>query len=170
MSFIDECWLRKAHQALKATFEADSNTRRDMIQFLYDEGFWDPATLNWESAVSRFNDCNNPTKTQFWKIGEVWALMMRFERYELFQAMADSFGFEVRALPSEARRIALLERILHLQENFDASQQELRSDLERLCAVPLEPRLPSLPGRRPQFSRSDVAAPEQTAVARVGCP
>ena len=170
MAFIDETWLRKAHQALKATFEVDSNTRRDMIQFLFDEGFWDPGTLNWDSAVARFNDCNNPTKTQFWKVGEVWALMMRFERYELFQAMADSFGFEVRAIPTESRRIALLERLVANQERFDATQQELRSDLERLCSAPLEPRLPSLPGRRPQFSKMDVASSESTAVARVGCP
>lgn len=170
MAFIDESWLRKAHQALKATFEVDSNTRRDMIQFLFDEGFWDPQTLNWESAVSRFNDCNNPTKAQFWKVGEIWALMLRFERYELFYAMAESFGFALSAIPTEARRITLLERLLQNQERFDAQQQELRSDLERLCTAPLEQRLPSVPGRRPQFSMTDGPAPDTTAVSRVGCP
>lgn len=167
MPFIDETWLRKAHQALKQTLEVDSNTRRDMIQFLFDEGFWDEKTLSWDSAVARFNDCNNPTKTQFWKLGELWALMLRFERLQLFHAMAESFGYEVRPLPTEARRIALLERIVANQERFDGQQQELMADLGRLCTAPLEQRLPSMPGTRPQFS---LPGEERSAVERIGCP
>ena len=167
MPFIDETWLRKAHQALKQTLEVDSATRRDMIQFLFDEGFWDEKTLSWDSAVARFNDCNNPTKAQFWKLGELWALMLRFERLQLFHAMAESFGYEVRPIPTEARRIALLEKILANQTGFDSKNQELMADLGRLCTAPVEQRLPSAPGTRPQFS---MPGGDLSAVERVGCP
>src|SRR5688572_26221138 len=108
MPFIDETWLRKAHRALKEALEVDNATKRQMVQFLFDEGFWDASTLTWESAIARFNDNLNPTKQSFWKLGEIWALTLRFQRYELLGAMAESMGFELHAIPTESRRQQLI--------------------------------------------------------------
>lgn len=170
MAYIDDTWLRKAHQALRQTFEVDASTRNEMIQFLFDEGFWDPEKLKWESAVSRFNDNSNPTKETFWKLGEIWALMLRFGRHQLLHAMAESLGYELRAVPTEERRIALLEQILALQMRYDETQADLRSELQRLQATPFEQRTAALPGQRPHFSLGERDAIPTTAVERIGCP
>lgn len=45
--FLDDT---RAYEALQETFRVDTRTRRDMIQFLFDEGFWDPDKLTWEAA------------------------------------------------------------------------------------------------------------------------
>lgn len=170
MAFIDDTWLRKAHQALRQTFDVDARTRNEMIQFLFDEGFWDPDKLKWESAVSRFNDNGNPTKESYWKVGEVWALMMRFGRHQLFHAMGESLGYEMRVLPTEARRIELLERLVALQTSHDEHQQELLSELQRLQATPFEVRTPAIPGQRPHFSKAEHGTMPPTSVGRMGCP
>jgi hypothetical protein len=164
MSFIDETWLRKAHQALKGALEVDSNTRRDMIQFLFDEGFWDPEKLSWDAAIARWNACLNPTKSEFFKLGEIWALCVRFNRPQLLLAMNESMGYEARPIPTEARRIALMEQILAAQQRFEQDHASSMADLERLMTQPIEQRLPSLPGQRPSFSLPD----DRTAVERVG--
>lgn len=170
MAFIDDTWLRKAHQALRQTLDVDARVRNEMIQFLFDEGFWDPEKLKWESAVSRFNDNNNPTKETFWKLGELWALMMRFGRHQLLHAMAESLGYELRVLPTEARRIDLLERLIALQTNHDEAQQALVAELQRLQATPFEQAAAAIPGQRPHFSKPAIGSMPPTAVGRIGCP
>ncbi len=84
MPWIDETWLQDALAALKATCDVDAHTRNAMIQFLLDNGFWDQEKLkDWTSAVAKFNSCLNPNKAEFFKIGELWALMRRFGRHQL---------------------------------------------------------------------------------------
>lgn len=155
MAWIDEGWLRKAFESLKATLDVDTQLKRDMIQFLLDEGFWDKERLQWDSAVARFNACLNPNKTDFFKLGEVWALMKRFCRHELFLAMAEDLGYEVRAKPTEERRLELLERIASASEKLDATIAEATREMVRIND-PNAPRStswpPPPPGQRPQFS------------------
>lgn len=170
MPLIDETWLRKAHRALKETLEVgDDSLKRQMVQFLLDEGFWDANSLKWESALERFNANNNPTKASYWKIGEVWALMLRFGRHDLAHAMAESLGYELRPIPTEERRQALLQRAVSLLEESHQQQAELRAEIERLAAMPVERTVPALPGARPHFSQpmSPSNAP-RTAVERIG--
>lgn len=91
MPWIEEAWLQDALAALKATCDVDAHTHSEMIQFLLDNGFWDQEKLkDWISAVAKFNSCFNPNKVEFFKIGELWALMRRFGRHQLFLAMAAS--------------------------------------------------------------------------------
>lgn len=169
MSYIDETWLRKAFQSLREVVDVDDHTRRKMIQFLMDEGFWD-STLKWETAEAKWNSCKNPNKSEFFKIGEIWALMLRFGRYQLFQAMADSFGAQIVWLPTEARRQAVLERLADSYDRFELDQAAARAELERLATAPIEPRAPGVvPGSRAQFSAAGNNAP-RTAVERLGCP
>lgn len=156
MAWIDEGWLRKAFEALKSTFDkSDQKLKQEMIQFLLDEGFWDPERLKWDSAVARFNGCLNPNKDDFFKIGEAWALMKRFGRHELFLAMAEDLGYEVRRKPTEERRMELLERIATASERLDMTIAEATREMVRLND-PNAPRTASWPlpppGPRPQFS------------------
>lgn len=169
--FIDETWLRKAHRALKETLEVDDATKRQMVQFLLDEGFWDANALKWESAIGRFNDNNNPTKASYWKLGEVWALMLRFGRHDLAHAMAESLGYEMRVIPTEERRQALLHRAVVLIEESHQQQAELRAEIERLAVMPVERTVPSLPGSKPHFSYPETPSSDpRTAVERIGSP
>lgn len=165
MSYIDETWLRRAHHALKETLDVDQKTKQQMIQFLFDEGFWDVNSLTWDAAVARFNDNSNPTKAAFWKIGEVWALMLRFDRPQLLRAMAESTGYELRAIPTEERRQRLLQeandRLVELQQQL----AHTTAQIARLAEAPYERPLHALPGTRPAFS-----LPEEDAVNRLGCP
>jgi hypothetical protein len=73
--YIDATWMQKGLDALNDTFCVDAQTQREMIQFLFDEGFWDKGKLSWSAAEQRFNDCLNVRRPQFFKIAEVWALM-----------------------------------------------------------------------------------------------
>jgi len=165
MTYIDDVWLRRAHQTLAALFDVDDRTRNEMIQFLFDEGFWDPAKLSHENAITRWRANLNPTKGEFWKISEVWALSMRFRRPQLLQAFAGSMGYELREIPTEERRQALLQRAVDLLEGLDAARAELQADMQRLAAPPPKEHLVTPPGTRPQFS---IAPP--TAVERIGAP
>ncbi len=165
MSFIDETWLRRAHQAVKAVFDVDEHTRNDMIQFLFDEGFWDRDKLDWTAAITKFRGNCNPSKSEFWKISEVWAISLRFRRPHLMLAMAESMGHATYEIPTEARRQALMTRMVELHERFDEQRAELQADMQRLAVAPVPERLPSVPGQRPIFSMK-----EETAVERMGAP
>ena len=166
MSYIDDVWLRRAHQCLAAVFDVDDRTRNDMIQFLFDEGFWDPKKLSHEAALARWRANLNPTKGEFWKLSEVWALSMRFRRPQLLQAWADSMGYALTEIPTEARRQELLQRTVDLLERLDAQREELVSDLQRLAAPAPKEHLAAPPGTRPAF----CIGSELTAVERIGAP
>jgi len=172
MPFIDEVWLRKAHRALKETLDVDQATKQKMIQFLFDEGFWDVGTLKWESAVAKFNDnCNATKRDSFWKLGELWALMLRFRRTELLSAMAESMGFDLRPIPTEERRQALLQANLDRMDRLAEDLADTRAEIERLAAMPVERTIPALPGQRPHFSHSTTGSDApRTAVERMGTP
>lgn len=155
MAWIDESWLRSAFEALEATLKVDARLKRDMIQFLFDEGFWDTEKLSWPAAEARFNACLNPNKSDFFKIGELWALMKRFGRHELFLAMADDLGYEVRRKPTEERRMELLERIAIATERCEAASTTAAAELIRLERTP-DSKVARLPGGgRPSFSLDD---------------
>lgn len=169
MTWTDDVWARNAFRALKETLDADGALKRDMIQFLLDEGFWDNATLrNWDSAVARFNACLNPNKSEFFKIGELWALMKRFGRHQLFLAMADDLGYDVRRRPTEERRIELLERIARALERSETEVSGSLAELERLTTGTAESKANPLPGGKAHFSLAENQP--ATAIQRVGCP
>jgi hypothetical protein len=156
MAWIDDSWLQKAYESLKATVGEDRHLKKDMVQFLLDEGFWDKDRLQWDSAIARFNDCINPTKEQFFKVGELWALMRRFGRHQLFLAMADDLGYEVRLRPTEERRQQLLERIADSTERFERDLAGVRADLQRVSGEEPAARPSPLGDRRVQFSKDDT--------------
>jgi hypothetical protein len=157
MSWIDERWLQSAFDSMRRTFyEIDPQLKREMIQFLLDEGFWDAQKLTWDAAVARFNACLNPNKADtFFKLGEIWALMKRFERFDLLIAMADDLGFDLAPRPTEARRQQLLLRIAEATEKCTAAVEGARAELDRLADVPVRegPSGIARAAGRPQFSR-----------------
>lgn len=134
--WIDAQWQQRGLDAVRASFDVDAAMKRLMIEFLFDEGFWNRESLSWDAAISRFNDCLNPGKPAFFKLGEVWALMMRFERHDLFFAIARDLGFEVRRVPTEERRQALLERIAVATEVCTATVSSAHAELARLSTEP----------------------------------
>lgn len=167
MAFIDDTWLRTAFTSLRATFDVDNKTKQLMVQFLLDEGFWQADKLSWEAAIARFNGCLNPNKAEFFKMGEIWALMARFGRHELFHAMAADLGYELRVIPTEERRQQLLERIASSTERLEIEIGSARAALDRLTINPPAPLQVVHPGQKAHFSHGDEGL---NAVQRVGCP
>jgi hypothetical protein len=136
--WLDAGWQERGLQALRDTLDVDPRTRKAMVQFLFDEGFWDGERLSWDAAIARWNDCLNPTKPSFFKLGELWALMARFDRHHLFLAMADDLGYDVRRKATEERQQELLERLTLLLERVDREASDVRSRLGRLGPAPEE--------------------------------
>jgi len=159
--WIDAAWSARGLAALHAMLDVDDHTRKAMIQFLFDEGFWDAHRLTWDAAVSKWNDAKNPGKPGFWKIGELWALALRFERHHLFLAVMEDLGYEVRRTPTEERRQLLLERMTAAVESCEQTLNTARTELARLrlSTVPRDvaPRLGDAAPLR--FSRDDDASP-----------
>jgi len=165
--WLDAEWQRRGLQVLRDTLDVDSRTRRDMIQFLFDEGFWDTTKLSWDAAVARWNDCLHPGKNSFFKIGELWALMKRFDRLDLWQAMGDDLGFEYRRRPTEERLLAQLEKLTTAIERSDRQLADARAEIARLSVAeqaapgqrnPVETIRPSQPMRF-SYVDDDGAAP-----------
>lgn len=154
--WIDPLWNQRGMDAIRATFDVDSATKRQIIEFLFDEGLWNRETLSWDAAIARYNDCLNPSKPAFFKIGEAWAVMLRFERHELFFAMARDFGFEVRRIPTEERRQALLERIAIATEAYAVAIASNNAELARLATEPSSAVHPSGQPRRFSLDEADV--------------
>lgn len=140
--WIDAQWTQRGLDALRSTLDVDGTTKKAMIEFLFQEGFWDQDKLTWDAAVSKFNDSLNPGKPAFFKLGEVWALMKRFDRHELFHVLAQDLGFEVRRIPTEERRQGLLERVATAIESFEQEVAGAKAELARLGpdAAPPRPR------------------------------
>lgn len=126
-------WLQRGLDALRATLDVGPELKQQMIQFLLDEGFWDARTLTPAAAVARFNGCLNPGKPEFFKITEVWALMLRFERHQLWLAIGADLGYEPpRLLSTEDRRQQLLARLADAQERLAIETSLVRQELARL--------------------------------------
>lgn len=130
--WMDVGWQDRGLQALRDTLDVDPRQRKAMVQFLYDEGFWDEQTLTWPAAIARWNDCLNPVKNSFFKMGELWALMARFGRHHLFLAMADDLGYEVRRKATDERQQELTERLCKLLEHMEREVGDTRALLARL--------------------------------------
>lgn len=130
--WVDAAWTRRGLAALHAMLDVDDHTRKAMIQFLFDEGFWDTNKLTWDAAIAKWNDAKNPVKPTFWKLAELWALAARFDRHQLFLAMAEDLGYEVRRTPTEERRQLLLERMATAVESCEQVLNTARTELARL--------------------------------------
>lgn len=156
--WLDADWQERGLQALRDTLDVDPRVRKAMVQFLFDEGFWDEQHLTWAAAIARWNDCLNPGKPSFFKLGELWALMSRFGRHQLFLAMADDLGYEVRRKATEERQQALLERLTTTMERMEREVDDTRAQLARLQA-PSTPRLVTMHDDQapPRFTREDMA-------------
>lgn len=154
--FLDDSWFERAFDALKETFPRDKHLRKEMIQFLYDEGFWDPEKLSWEAAEKRFEGNTNPARSDTnWKLGEVWALMKRFGRHDFAIAMIDDLGYDVRRKATEERLQDLLERATNALERSESTNAGLRAELARITnGTTVEPRTRA-GAPRPHFSRAD---------------
>lgn len=155
--WIDAHWNQRGMDAIRATFDVDAATKRQIIEFLFEEGFWNKQTLTWDAAVARYNDCLNPAKPAFFKIGEAWAVMLRFERHELFFAMARDFGFELRRIPTEERRQVLLERIAVATEAYAVAVASCNGELARLATEPSSPQ--RVAGEPMRFSLDEPDVP-----------
>lgn len=130
--WLDAEWQKRGLDALKETLDVGTSSRNEMIQFLMDEGFWDAEKLSWDGAIARWNDNLNPSKNSFFKLGELWALMKRFNRHEMFLAMAEDLGYEVRLRPTEERRQALVAQLVDALKSSEAAISAARSELSRL--------------------------------------
>lgn len=158
MFHVDEVWMQRGLDALEDVFRVDDATKRDMIEYLFDSGFWNRDRLKWDAAVARFNDCLNPNKAQFFKVSEVWALMKAFGRDSLLHAMVEDLGYKpLHKLATEERRQELLERIATAEERMlfevRAAKHEL-AELETQAPVRVHPAIHE---RRGGFSVPDDA-------------
>lgn len=111
LDWLSPEWKQRAVVALKETLDPNPDVKGQMVEFLIEVGFWADLRNNPDAAVSRFNANLNPDRKEFFKLSEIWALMKRFDRHQLFFAMADDLGFEVRRKPTEERRQELLKRL-----------------------------------------------------------
>ena len=142
-----------AYEALRETLRVESAMKREMIQFLQDEGFWDH-DVKWTSAEARFNACVSRTKGEFFKISELWALMKRFGRHHLFLAMAEDLGYEVRRRTDLERVQLLLEEVLEKLDERDASTASLRALLQNTVADNIGGATSAGRANRAKFSRA----------------
>lgn len=154
--FVDDLFLHTALEALQDTISSDKHIRKEMIQFLIDDGFW-PAEMKWDSAVARFNACLNPTKPEFFKISEIWALMKRFGRHQLFLTMAEDLGYEVRRRTDLERVQMLFEEILTRLDSRDEEDRCLRAQAESLMSGMQAHETRAAGGRRVLLSRAEAA-------------
>jgi len=127
-------WQQRCLDALKDTLDVNSDLKRDMVQFLFDEGFWDPARLEWSAAVTKFNACLRPDTRENFSNIQLWALIKRFNRLSWFFAMADDLGFEVRKKATEERRIEIVERLLTGIEQANKLSAQALAALQQLGA------------------------------------
>lgn len=133
MFHVDKLWMQRGLDALEEMFRVDDATKREMIQFLFDEGFWDASTLKWSAAIARFNDCLNPAKDRFFKLAELWALAKAFHRHSVLHAMGEDLGYQrLREKPTEERRQELLARIATAEERMLGEVLPARRELELL--------------------------------------
>lgn len=159
MFHVDEVWMQRGLDALEDVFRVDDATKRDMIEYLFDAGFWNRDKLKWEAAVARFNDCLNPNKTQFFKVSEVWALMKAFGRDGLLHAMVEDLGYKpLHKLATEERRQELLERIATAEERMLFEVRAAKHELAELETAPVRVRVhPAIHEGRGGFSVADGA-------------
>jgi hypothetical protein len=163
---LDPTWMQRGWEALRDTLTVDDATKREMIQFLLDEGFWDRKRLTKAAAVARWNACMNPGKPEFFKLAEVWALMKRFRRFELLHAIVEDLCFErLKPKATEARRQELLERIAEVEGSLLTLLSAARAELDALDATPAPARLhPAIYDGRGMFSQGDVDPDGQSDV------
>lgn len=154
----DASWQARGLQALRETLDVDARTRRAMIEYLFEAGFWDAQRLSWDAAIARWNDCLNPSKTAFFKLGELWALMRRFDRHHLLLALADELGYELRRKPTEERRQELLERMAETLARTERELADARAALARLDSAKGAAPMPALAAAAPHFALDDDAA------------
>lgn len=172
MFHVDEVWMQRGLDALEEMFRVDDATKRDMIEFLFNEGFWNKEQLKWEAAVARFNDCLNPNKPKFFKLAELWALMKAFRRHGLLHAMGEDLGYQpLRVAPTEARRQELLERIAVAHECLLAEYQRARAELPELTPTTAPVRIhPAFHEGHGGFSRAPQDATSLTDEQDAGQP
>jgi len=165
-------WVQRGVEVLKAMLDQSEERKAEMIQFLFDVGLWDETKLTWLAATSRFNACLSPSKPEYFKTAELWALMKRFDVHDLFLAMADDLGYRVTRIPTDERRLQLLERIARNQELYfkllteaGASNEAARAALAEAEKSGFRPRQHLGPGDRPLF---DLGEPTDITTARDG--
>lgn len=157
--FLDPIWMQRNLDALRETLDVDPAMRRDMIQFLFDEGLWDRETLSWSGAEARFAGCLNPSKQVFFKFSEILALMKRFRRYALLYAICEDLGFErPRQKPTEERRQELMQRLVDTEQKLLDELTAGRAELARLDEAPNVHLHPAIKEGRGSFSQQDPAA------------
>lgn len=163
MFHVDKVWMQHGLDALEDMFRVDDATKRAMIQFLFDEGFWDASSLKWSAAIVRFNDCLNPGKDRFFKMAELWALAKAFHRHGLLHAMAEDLGYQrLREKPTEERRQELLTRIANAQERMLAEQMDAKRELDLLDEPAGKMRIhPVIQEGHGLFSLADKTEPAQ---------
>lgn len=143
--FLDPAWRQQGLDALREMLDVDDHLKKQIIEFLFEEGYWDEKRTSWDAAVARYNACLNPNKEAFFKLSEIWAIAKRFRRYHVLYAMAEDMGFyRPREKPTEERRQELLERIATAEEKLLDEITGARAELARLdqpTAVHIEPAI-----------------------------
>lgn len=89
-------WFHAAHQALLADFDVEPAEKKLFVDFLFDAGFYDRATLTPAGGMQRFRDCLHPARTAKFRLTEVLALARQFDRREFLSfALAQVGGPQV---------------------------------------------------------------------------
>lgn len=141
-TWLDPTWMQMGIDALREALSVEPRMKRDMIQFLIDEGFWESSKADeakaWDAAQTRFNHCLNPSRPEFFKLSELWALSKRFGRHQFFLAMAHDLGYEVRLRPTEERRQELLERVALAYERAGMVREAVLAEIERMDGASID--------------------------------
>jgi len=155
--WLDAAWMQRGLDALKDTLDVSPELKKQMIEFLLSEGFWEQEKLTYEGAVNKFNGNLNPERAGHFKPSELWALARKFNRHQFFLAVMEDLGYErPRMKATEERRQELLERIADGQAAYNRLLEESAGDLRRLGSSGVALRLnPTIAERRGHFAMDD---------------
>jgi hypothetical protein len=135
-SWLTEQWFQRMLNALKETLDVSEELKSEMIEFLFEAGFWDRAKLTFPAAVARFNACLNPGKRgEFFKAAEILALMKRFGRHQFFIEQAEFLGYRVERIATDELRIREISRLADALERHNALNARVAHDVEEARAL-----------------------------------
>lgn len=144
-TWLDATWMQSGVDALREALDVSPALKTRMVTWLLESGLWDKEKLSYDAAMARFNACLNPSRSEFFKISEVVALSIAFERPQFLLWMAARMGFEVRRLSTIEQQNGILERLAKGIEDHNHLVAECQSDLRRLGApMPAMPIHPAI--------------------------
>jgi hypothetical protein len=156
--WLDRKWFHEAHQALLADFDVEIEEKKLFVEFLFDAGFYNRASLTQAGGLQRFYDCLHPARAAKFRLTEVIALARQFDRRALLSFALAQVGGPQVSEHDEIQR--LTDQVAALATEVAALRdRRLHRDIDRR----MHPAVHAAPDQRPNFSLAPTApeAPEE---------